>query len=100
MKRGDDPRRNLDGRPPGSRNRSTIALKWLQIVIQDENMFTKVLEHMTLEDAMTMRQIAKALNKDNADTAAYKAVFDSAYGTPKQTVDTTTTIKELIVHFD
>lgn len=80
---------NPDGRPKGSLNRSTIALKWLQLAMKDTNLMTGVEEQLTLEERMTLTMIKKAI--DEKDVAAYKAVLDSGYGSPKQTSEVTMT---------
>tara|TARA_R110002012_G_scaffold69193_6_gene179219 strand:+ start:1749 stop:2078 length:330 start_codon:yes stop_codon:yes gene_type:complete len=73
------------GRPKGSKNRSTIAKKWLNAMTTGINPETGEEESMTLEDRMTLAQVSKAIS--TKDTAAYKAVLDSAHGQPKETVD-------------
>lgn len=84
---------NPGGRPLGSRNRSTIARQVLQTVAKmPDAMFDKVkdlfgLESnvMTVEELATLSILAKAIVK--SDPAAYRAVMDSAYGLPKQTIE-------------
>lgn len=85
FKPGDDPRRNLEGRPLGARNRATIAKKWLELELSAKNPLTGEMEKLSQEDIITLTQIRKA--KDEEDTNAYKAVMDSAYGAPKQEID-------------
>lgn len=95
---------NPNGRPKGSRNRSTVAKEMLDIIIKDVDplkVFTKddfkqfMEEHgmdmeklqmieANAEEFITLAMIAKA---KNGDVNAYKALLDSAYGTPKQTID-------------
>lgn len=84
------------GRPKGVKNRSTIAKKWLDyrksVKAKGENPdLTEVAENWLIEsgekfydreDLMTIAQIDKA--EQEADTPAYKAIMDSAYG-PAQT---------------
>ena len=41
---GFDEKRNLNGRPKGSKNRSTIAKKWLEVNSKEVNPITKELE--------------------------------------------------------
>jgi hypothetical protein len=64
---------NLNGRPKGRRNRSTILKELLDM---DDN-----------ELKMHLAQINKAIEKE--DTNAYKAVLDSAYGAPIQQIEQT-----------
>ena len=59
---------NPNGRPKGVRNRSTIIRELLELNDQ--------------ELKMHQAQIDKTI--DSADTNAYKAVLDSAYGAPTQ----------------
>lgn len=65
---------NPNGRPKGSRNRSTILKELLDINDQ--------------ETKMHQAQINKAIQ---GDTNAYKAVLDSAYGSPVQQIEQTNT---------
>jgi hypothetical protein len=75
---------NLKGRPKGSKNRSTIAKKWLEVNQRAKNEVTGSIEDLTQEDLITLAQIKKA--KDG-DVAAYKALLDSAWGSPVQQVE-------------
>jgi hypothetical protein len=61
---------NPNGRPKGSKNRSTIIK---ELLAQEDN-----------EHKIHQAQINKA---KEGDTSAYKAVLDSAYGMPTQQVD-------------
>lgn len=88
FKIGEDDRRHLTG-PVGSKHRSTIARKWLEIELDDINPLTGLAERLSYEDIITLAQIKKA--KDEYDTNAYKALQDSAYGAPKQEVDANVT---------
>ena len=65
---------NPNGRPKGTRNRSTILKELLDL---NDN-----------ELKMHMAQIEKAI--ELKDTSAYNAVLDSAYGKPTQQTDITT----------
>ena len=77
---------NPNGRPKGTKNRSTIIKKWLTALDKGKNPMTGDTEDMTVEDKMTLALISKALK---GDTSAYKALMDSAYGQPKQELETT-----------
>jgi hypothetical protein len=79
---------NPKGRPKGSLNRSTIIRKWLQAESDFKNPLTGEMERMTLEDSITLSQLAQA---GKGSTNAYKALLDSAYGAPKQEIETTGT---------
>lgn len=73
--------RNPNGRPKGSKNRSTIAKQWLEINEKAKNPVTGTEEVLSQEDLLTLAQIKKARE---GDVNAYKALMDSAYGTPNQ----------------
>ena len=70
---------NPNGRPKGSRNRSTIAKKWLEMSRMLHNPLTEKDEAVSVEDEITLAQILKA---NKGDTNAYKALMDSAHGSP------------------
>ena len=80
-----------NGRPPGVRNRSTVARKVLDmlITIPDETYttlqanFPDIAKQVTIEEYITMQQAVLATKETNA----YKAVMDSAYGAPKQEIE-------------
>jgi hypothetical protein len=74
---------NPKGRPVGSKNRSTIAKKWLQVEQDLKNPLTGDKETMSQEDLMTLALIKKARE---GDTQAYQKLLDSAYGAPLQQV--------------
>tara|TARA_R100001530_G_C4190584_1_gene122049 strand:- start:128 stop:475 length:348 start_codon:yes stop_codon:yes gene_type:complete len=77
---------NPKGRKKGSKNRSTLAKKWLEVNQKAYNDITGLEELLTQEDLMTLAQIKKA--KDG-DVNAYKAIMDSAFGSPVQQIDQT-----------
>lgn len=77
---------NPAGRPKGSKNRSTIAQFWLQTEQSVKNPITGEIETMTQEDLITLSQIKKAREED---TGAYRALMDSAYGSPIQQIEET-----------
>lgn len=93
---GDDPRRNIKGRFEGSKNRSTIARKILEMkaLYKDDALeelqkqYPEITKDTTVEEMMTIIQVDRAI-KDQ-DPVSYKALLDSAYGAPKQEVDHTT----------
>jgi len=78
---------NPAGRPKGSPNRSTVARKWLALMLKEVNPLTGDLEEMSVEDLMTAKIMKKIF--DDKDTNAYKAIMDSAFGAPKQEVEQT-----------
>ena len=80
--------RNPNGRPKGSKNRSTIARQWLEVNQSLKNPLTGEQETMSQEDLMTLALIKKARE---GDVTAYKALMDSGYGAPLQQVEQTIT---------
>tara|TARA_R100001510_G_scaffold56456_1_gene62082 strand:+ start:1153 stop:1494 length:342 start_codon:yes stop_codon:yes gene_type:complete len=77
---------NPKGRPKGSKNRSSVARKWLQVEQDLKNPLTSEIETMSQEDLMTLALIKKARE---GDTQAYQKLLDSAYGAPVQQVEQT-----------
>ena len=77
---------NPNGRPKGSKNRSTIAKRWLESNQKFKNPITNEEETLSQEDIMSLALIKKARN---GDVNAYKALEDSAYGAPVQQIDQT-----------
>jgi hypothetical protein len=75
-----------NGRPKGSKNRSTIAKRWLSVEQNLKNPLTSELEDMSQEDLMTLALIKKARE---GDTQAYQKLMDSAYGAPLQQIEQT-----------
>ena len=78
--------RNPNGRPKGSKNRSTIARQWLEVNQNLKNPITGENETMSQEDLMTLALIKKARE---GDVNAYKALMDSGYGAPVQQIEQT-----------
>ena len=86
---------NPNGRPKGSKNRSTIARQWLEVNQNLKNPITGENETMSQEDLMTLALIKKARE---GDVNAYKALMDSGYGAPVQQIEqqqTTVDLSEL-----
>ena len=77
---------NPNGRPKGSRNRSTIARYWLEVNQKLKNPITGEDETMSQEDLITLSIIKKARD---GDVSAYKALMDSGYGAPLQQIEQT-----------
>jgi hypothetical protein len=84
MKKGET--LNPNGRPKGSKNRSTIAKKWLEVEQDLKNPLTSEVERMSQEDLMTLALIKRARE---GDVNAYKALMDSGYGSPLQQIEQT-----------
>jgi hypothetical protein len=78
---------NHNGRPKGSKNRSTIARKWLEVMQESKNPITGELEKLSQEDLITLAMIHKARK---GDVGAYKQLMDSGFGMPTQQIDVTT----------
>ena len=78
---------NPNGRPKGSRNRSTIVKEVLQMLSKEDNPLTGQEEWLTNEQRMTISILLKALK---GDVNAYNSIMDSAYGKSKDTVDLNT----------
>ena len=84
---------NPKGYPKGVPNRSTVARKVLQMRMEPPE---KILKHLQglypelekdqikVEEIATMIQALKAIV--DKDTQAYKAIMDSAYGSPIQDI--------------
>jgi hypothetical protein len=83
---------NPNGRPKGSKNRSTIARQWLEVNQNLKNPLTGVNETMSQEDLMTLALIKKARD---GDVNAYKALMDSGYGAPVQQIEQQQTTVDL-----
>lgn len=79
--------RNPNGKPKGTKNRSTIARKWLETMQDAKNPITGELEKLTQEDLITLAMINKARK---GDVNAYKQLMDSGFGMPTQQIDVTT----------
>ncbi len=78
--------RNPNGRPKGSKNRSTIVRYWLEVNQKLKNPITGEDETMSQEDLITLSIIKKARD---GDVSAYKALMDSGYGAPLQQIEQT-----------
>jgi hypothetical protein len=77
---------NPNGRPKGSRNRSTIVREWLEVEQEIKNPITGVTEKLEQQDIITLAQIKKARE---GDTAAFKELMDSAHGKAVQSFEHT-----------
>lgn len=86
--------RNPNGRPKGSRNRSTIARQYLDLITKQKNGLTGEVEELSQEEMITLAMLVKA---SKGDVNAYKAVMDSAFGQPKQTTDTNLSVSDFNV---
>jgi len=83
---------NPNGRPEGSRNRSTIIRKLLGMkgVLPDkmleglQKMFPEVQKNTSVEEVMHVAMLGRVITKQ--DPKAYTAIMDNAYGKQKQEV--------------
>ena len=78
---------NPKGRPKGVRNRSTVAKEILNLISEGTNPITREQQDMSQEHLLYFALLKKARQ---GDVAASKAILDSAYGQPKETVDVST----------
>jgi hypothetical protein len=76
-----------NGRPKGSKNRSTLVRQWLEASESIVNPITGEKERLTQQDIMTLAIIKKARK---GDVAAYKELMDSAHGKVTDHTDITT----------
>lgn len=66
-----------NGRPKGSRNRSTIVREWLEVTQKLKNPITGENEELSQADMITLALISKARK---GDVAAFKELMDSGFG--------------------
>lgn len=86
-----DERINRNGRPLGSRNRSTIVREWLSVQQKVKNPLTGTVETLDQSDMMVLALISKARK---GDVAAFKELMDSSFGKIKDVVDTNISVKK------
>jgi len=79
-----EPSRNPNGRPKGSRNRSSIVKEWLSVVQRVKNPITGETESLDQADMITLALISKARK---GDVQAFKELMDSGFGKVKDVVD-------------
>jgi hypothetical protein len=71
---GYDPRRNLEGRPHGSKNYTTVVSNFIEATVKYTNPLTDEKIDCTPPEALIMHLYYLAIVKDN--TAAAKLLFD------------------------
>ena len=71
---------NLNGRPKGTKNRTTLVRELLEMVSTFDNPLTKQSEKLSYAEQIIIAQIAEA-RKGNVQ--AFKELMDSAYGKMK-----------------
>jgi hypothetical protein len=80
FKEGDDPRRNLEGRPKGSRNFSTLFNEAIKKIVTEQK-----IPITDPEIEMVSRAIIEALK---GNYVFYRDIMDRRYGQAKQTIET------------
>jgi hypothetical protein len=68
---------NPNGRPKGTRNRSTIVREWLEAIYSKTNPITGKTETLQIQDHIVISLIGKALK---GDVPAFKELMDSGHG--------------------
>jgi hypothetical protein len=76
---------NPNGRPKGSRNRSTIVREILSVIMLGENPITGKKEKLTIEEQMIFSMISQVIHKGNVH--AWNSIKDDAYGKNKESVE-------------
>lgn len=77
---------NPNGRPKGSRNRSTIVREWLEASYKKVNPITGQNETLQIQDHLVISLIGKALK---GDVQAFRELFDSGHGKVSELLDVT-----------
>jgi hypothetical protein len=72
-----EPSKNPNGRPKGSRNRSTILKKWLSVKTLIKHPITKEDIKVTVEDEVVLSLIKEARK---GDVRAIREILDTMYG--------------------
>lgn len=75
---------NKNGRPIGSKNRSTTLKKWLKCKINIKNPETGNVEKVSLEDSVVLALIKKA---NSGDVSAIKEIQDTLFGKIQEKLD-------------
>jgi hypothetical protein len=81
-----DPSPNPNGRPKGTRNRSTIVREWLETTYKKINPITGQNETLQIQDHLVISLIGKALK---GDVQAFRELFDSGHGKVSELLDVT-----------
>ena len=79
-----EPSHNPNGRPKGSRNRSTVLREFMEATLKTKNPITGKDEYLTVEQRMALSMIAQVLNKGNVQ--AWNSIKDDVYGKLKDRV--------------
>lgn len=68
---------NPNGRPKGTKNRSTLLKAWLSVKTTVKNPLTGIDQKGTLEDHIVLAILKKARS---GDVAAFREIMDTVYG--------------------
>lgn len=79
FKKGDDPKRNLAGRPKGAKGFATIFEKALKRIGTDDKINLK-----DPETQMVVRAVVEALK---GNLGYFNSIMDRVHGKPKETID-------------
>ena len=83
--------RNPNGKPKGTRNRSTIVREWLEVTQKLKNPITGENEELSQADMITLALISKARK---GDVAAFKELMDSGFGKNPDIINSSVQVKE------
>lgn len=75
---------NPAGRQVGSKNRSTIVKKWMEVASKNENYLTKQFEELTEEDWQILSLIKQGRR---GNIQATKLLFDMLYGQQEKNIN-------------
>jgi len=76
---------NPNGRPKGSRNRSTVIREFLEATMTEKSPITGKAEKLSVEQWMALSMIKQVLSKGNVH--AWNSIKDDAYGKAKESVE-------------
>lgn len=79
---------NPAGRPKGTKNRATLIREKLEVLVKMEDPLSGTITEMTLQDAVVLTMIKKALA---GDVPAAKELLDGAFGKITEKLETTVT---------
>lgn len=86
---------NRNGRPKGSKSRSSIVKAWLEATEKTKNPITNEIENLTQADIIVLAQIKEARK---GSTQAFHALMDSLFGKiPQEIIQETEAKHKLII---
>jgi hypothetical protein len=86
--------RNPNGKPKGTRNRSTIVREWMEAMERTKNPITGETEELTQADIATLAVLKKARS---GDVNAYRELMDSAFGKNPDIIQDETKQRKLVI---